>query len=323
MKYIAFDVMGNDSGPMAAVVAAKKFVSKNKNYKIFLIGNKDEMGEVEDTNNIEIIDIKKTVDPSKGVLAARDADTSMSKAIMMVKEGKADAVISSGDSGTFLSISVIQLKRIKGVSRPAFMPVVPTIKGENKTLLLDVGANLITTSKMLVQWAHIANIYATEVFKIKKPRVGIINIGTEDKKGHDFHKEANQELKDSELNYVGFIESRHLLNSIVDVAVVDGYAGNMVLKTMEGTALSLFKILKEELTSSLKNKIGALISKNAYKNVKKRLDYRNVGAAIIIGLNAIAIKTHGNSDEIAYNGALNQIKLAIDNDVINKIKGVL
>ncbi len=323
MKSIAFDVMGNDNGPQAAVAASINFVSKNPEFKIFLVGDKDQIGEVKESENIEIIDVKKSVNPSKGLLAARDANTSMAVAIKMVKEKKADAIISSGDSGTFLSISVLQLKRIKGVSRPAFMPIVPTIKGSNKTLLLDVGANLVTTSTMLCQWAHIGSIYASEVFGIKNPRVGIVNIGSEDKKGYDFHQEANKELKSSKLNYKGFIESRYLLNSVVDVAVIDGYAGNMVLKTMEGTSLSLFKILKEELTSSLKNKIGALISKGAFKNVKKRLDYRNVGAAIIIGLNGIAIKTHGNSDQMAYNGALNQIKLAINNDVINKIKGVI
>jgi len=323
MKNIAFDVMGNDNGPKFAVAAAKNFVSKNPNFKIFLVGNKEQMGDVKENENIKIIDVREEIDPSKGVLAARDSNTSMAQAVKMVKDGIADAIISSGDSGSLLSISVLQLKRIKGISRPAFMPILPTIKGDNKTLLLDAGANLVTTSEMLVQWAHIASIYASEVFGIKKPKVGIINIGSEDKKGNDFQKEANEKLKNSKLIYKGFIESRDLLNSIVDVAVVDGYAGNMVLKTMEGTALSLFKVLKDELTSSLKNKIGALLSKSAYKNVKKRLDYRNIGAALIIGLNGIAIKTHGNSDEMAYMGALNQIKLAIENDVINKIKGVV
>ena len=174
---------------------------------------------------------------------------------------------------------------------------------------------------MLEQWASLGSIFSENVLSVNKPRVGIVNIGTEDKKGNEFQIEANKIFKNrTDINYIGFIEPRDLLYSTVDVAVIDGYGGNLVLKTMEGTILALLKLIKEEMMSKTKYKIGGLFVKGAFQNIKENLDYRNVGAAWVIGLNGLAIKTHGSSDKKSYLGAFSQVSTALEKNAIEKIK---
>ncbi|MCK5945892.1 MAG: phosphate acyltransferase PlsX [Mycoplasmataceae bacterium] len=321
MKTIAFDMMGNDNGVRAGVEAVNEFVSKNINYNFILIGNIKEINKfTKESDRITMIDAKE-INIKKGALAARKESNSMSIAINLVNEGKVDAVLSSGDSGSFLTLTTLILKRIKGVKRPAFMPVVPTVIKGQKFVLMDVGANLETSSEMLVQWSKLGQAFAKANLKITKPRVGIVNIGTEDKKGFPFHQEAAAILKkDKKVNYVGFVESRDLLEGVVDVAIVDGYAGNMILKSFEGSVLSLLRLLKSKLMSKTKYKLGALMAKGAFNDVKEQLDYRNVGAAWVMGLNGLAIKTHGSSDKKSYLGAFNQISLAIENNALDAVK---
>lgn len=325
MKTIAFDVMGNDNGVGAAVEAALSFVSKNNDIKIILVGDKNKISKhLQEHERIEVMHTANVVDPSMGARAGRTSDNSMSIAIKLVKENKADAVISSGDSAIYLSMATLTLKRLPGIKRPAFMPVFPTVVDGKKFVMLDVGANLDVTGEMLVQWAKLGTVFSREVLGVKNPKVGLLNVGTEDKKGKDFHQEANVALKaDKKVNYKGFVEARSLLNYTVDVAVVDGYAGNFILKTMEGAVLSLLTVIKQEIKSKLKYKIGGLLSKGAFKNVGKKLDYRNIGAAWIIGLSGLAIKTHGGSDAKSYLGAFNQVVDALNNNALDKLKGGL
>ncbi|MCR8613003.1 MAG: phosphate acyltransferase PlsX [Mycoplasma sp.] len=318
MKTIAFDVMGNDNGVKAAVEAAIKFTKKNIEYKIILVGDRDKISlHTKETEKLEIIDVKETVDIEKGALSSRSAKTSMAVAVSLVKSGRAHAVLSSGSSSALLTIVSLELKRLNNVRRAAFMPIFPTIEKNKKFVMLDVGANLQVTSENIVQWANIGSIFSHIVNKKENPTVGIVNIGTEDKKGLDFHKEANEILKQqSSINYIGFIEPRKLLEGIVDVAVIDGYGGNLVLKTLEGTMLTLFKTIKKEYNRNLFSKIAGLLSKKVFTNIKENFDYRNVGAAWIVGVNGLAIKAHGSSDLKSYLGALNQAKLGIDNNIL-------
>lgn len=322
MKTIAFDLNGNDNGVRAGIEAVIEFVKVNLDYIFILVGDKKEISKyVKDTERIKIIDKPELATSTKGALAARKSDSSMATAIRLVKDGKAQAVISSGDSGSYLSMTTLILKRMKGIKRPAFMPVMPTITKNNNFVMMDVGANLETTSDMLVQWSYLGNSFAKSALEISKPRVGIINIGTEPTKGFIWQQEAAKVLaKDKKINFVGFVEPRNLLKGVVDVAVVDGYAGNMILKTMEGTSLTLLSLLKEKLMSKTKYKIGALLSKGAFKGVKDQLDYRNVGAAWVMGLNGLAIKTHGSSDKKSYLGAFGQIANAFNTSTLEKIK---
>ena len=325
MKIIAFDVMGNDNGIAAAIEAVNDFVKKNANFRFILVGNKKEIvKKLHVSENISIVNVEKEVNKNEGLLAARKKDSSMVVAINLVKEGKANVVISSGDSGTYLAMTTLQLKRLNGFKRPAFMPIFPTIVPNKKLLISDVGANLEVTSDMLIQWAKVSILFSKKIIGVKNPSVAIINVGHEKNKGKEFHQEAYKKLKqDKKINFKGFIEPRELLNGIVDIAITDGYAGNMILKTMEGSISTLLNAIKSALKSKLKYKIGALIAKGAFKQIKNNIDYRNVGSAWVIGLNKLAIKCHGGADKKSYLGAFSQIKLALDNgleEVFNEEK---
>ena len=324
MKKIAFDVMGNDNGVQEGVKAVLEFVKTNLDYIFILVGDKKEIKKITQvTERIKIVDCPKIIDSKKGIKFAMSDNNSMTTAINLVKDKKADVVVSQGDSGMYISLSTLLLKRIDGIKRPAFMSIFPTIYKNKKFIMMDIGANLMTTSQMLEQWAILGNVFSKEVLKINNPKIGIVNIGTEDKKGNEFQINANINLKNNkDINYIGFIETRDLLNAIVDVAIIDGYGGNLVLKTIEGTALSLFQMIKKELNSKLIYKVGGLMSKKAFRNIKDVLDHRNVGAAWLFGLNHFAIKVHGGSDKKTYLSAFDQIVNAIENDSINKVKKV-
>lgn len=280
-RVIAFDVMGNDNGVKPCVEAALSFLNANKGFEIILVGNEKEINKyTQEKPGLKIIHTSEVVNKTMGARAARGGNTSMALAVNLVKDKKADVVISSGDSAIYLTITTLSLKRMPGVSRPAFMPIFPTTTKGKNFVMMDVGANLDVTGEMLYEWSQMGNIFAKKVLNIKKPKVGLINIGTEENKGKSFHTEANELLKkDKNINYVGFVETRELLSGSVDVAVVDGYGGNLVLKTMEGTSLALLSLIKKTLLSKFTYKIGALLSKGGFKEVKNTLDYKNVGGA--------------------------------------------
>ncbi|EIN15385.1 Fatty acid/phospholipid synthesis protein [Mycoplasmopsis agalactiae 14628] len=325
MYRIAFDVNGNDNGVAAAVKASCQFLKENDNYEIILVGDEalinNELKLVENVpNSLKIINNPNVPSDVKNFHKSLRENTSMNDAIDLVAQGKADAVVSSGDSGTYLACATFKLKRLQGVSRSAFMPLMPTVVGR-KFLLLDVGANIECKAEYLVEWAKIANVYARTLLNIVNPRVSLINIGTEDYKGLEIVKEAAKELKENKfINYVGYSEPRYLLDGVADVAVIDGYGGNLVLKSLEGAILSFKNLLKDKIMAKPIRKFGYLFLKGAFQDVAETLDYRNVGAAWLIGLNGLSIKCHGNSDSKAYLGALNQIKLVIKNSVLEVIK---
>ncbi|WP_022935079.1 phosphate acyltransferase PlsX [Mesomycoplasma moatsii] len=323
-KKIIFDVMGNDNGVKAGVLAAVQFVKSNIEYKIILVGDQDQIKKYcSENEQIEIIHNPNVVKKSsEDLLDAHKEDNSMNAALKLLKENKGLAVLSSGDSGKYLASSIMIIKRLPNVSRPAFMSIIPTIKQDKKFLLLDEGANLKINEEYLIQWAKLGFAFSKNVLKVNNPKVSILNIGTEDFKGFEYHQKANQILKESKLKfeYLGFIESRYLLEGIADVVVADGYSGNITLKALEGTVLSFTKLLKNKIRKNIWRKMCAFFMKNTFKDIKEQLDYRNVGAAWIIGLNGIVIKAHGASDQKAYMGALNQIKLAIESNALEEFK---
>lgn len=327
-KTIIFDLNGNDNGIESGILASIEFIKQNPHYKIILVGNKNDILKyTNESNSIEIYDSPNPVNKKLDDLSKiyKD-DNSMNASLKLLKEEKGDAMLSSGDSGSYLISSMMILKRINNVGRPAFMSVIPTIKENKKFILLDEGANLNITSDYLIQWAKLASIFSKTILGVSKPKVGILNIGTEDYKGFDYHKEANEYLKENVndiFDYVGFVESRNLLQGDYDVVVADGYAGNITLKALEGTVLSFSKLIKNKLTKNFWRKIKSLMLKSAFKEIKEHLDYRNVGAAWIIGVNGIVIKAHGSSDVKAYLGALNQIKQAIETKALIEFKKAL
>ena len=328
MKKIAFDVMGNDNGVEAAIIASMQFVKKYNDYAIVLVGDENLINKtLIPHERISVVNNPNDIDKTSSLRSAHLDNNSMTTTLKLLKEGEVDACLSSGDSGRLMISSIFLLKRLKGISRPAFMPIFPCIIKDKKFVMLDVGANLDINAEHLVQWAKLGVAFASTVLKAPNPRVSILNVGTEDDKGFEAHHVAHAELKKlketNEMNYLGFIEGRDILEGKVDVIVSDGYAGNIALKSMEGAILNFQKIIKENSTSNIFRKINALMLKKAFNNIKEHLDYRNVGAAWIIGVDGIIIKCHGSSDAKAYQGALMQLKQGLDMNALEEFKKVL
>ena len=329
MKKIIFDLLNNDGGELEAIKAAKKFAIENPNYYLILVGNEKNITSIIDINKVKNIEIFQSnsithkVDNFRELLRQK---SSMLDSFDLMEIKNADGLLSSGDSGVFISIATLKIKRLNGVSRPAFMPIIPSILNSN-FFLLDVGANLEIKQNYLFEWAIIANIFYSTLYGNKINNFGILNIGTEDYKGLPILKEANELLKNRAkeigFNYKGFVEPQDLIEGKVNVALSDGYAGNIFLKTLESSFMNFGKLFKNILLLNLKNKIAGLLIKKDLIKLKKKFDYRNTGGAFIVGLEKVIVKAHGRSDEIAFYNALNQIKIALENNVVDIIKNKL
>lgn len=329
MKKIIFDLLNNDGGELEAIKAAKKFAIENPNYYLILVGNEKDITSIIDINKVKNIEIFQSdsiihkVDNFRELLRQK---SSMLDSFDLMETKNADGLLSSGDSGAFISIATLKIKRLNGVSRPAFMPIIPSILNSN-FFLLDVGANLEIKPNYLFEWAIIANIFYSTLYGNKVNNFGILNIGTEDYKGLPILKEANELIKNQAkeigFNYKGFVEPSDLIEGKVNVALSDGYAGNIFLKTLESSFMNFGKLFKNILLLNLKNKIAGLLIKKDLIKLKKKFDYRNTGGAFIVGLEKVIVKAHGRSDEIAFYNALNQIKIALESNVVDIIKNKL
>lgn len=324
MKTIVFDLLNNDNGEIEAIKAALKFSLDNPNYCLYLVGNKQNVLSIIDLDkvrNIKVFDSKQIVHKSSNFRDLLRNESSMLSSFNILNENNFDALLSSGDSGALVSIATLKVKRIENVSRPAFMPIIPSATNEN-FFLLDVGANLEIKSNYLVEWSIIANSFYKALHQTSLTNVGILNIGSEDYKGLEVLREANETLKNNvqNFNYLGFVEPNDLIEGKVNIALSDGYAGNIFLKTLESSFLNFGKIFKNILYLNVKNKFAGLLIKKDLKKLKARFDYRNTGGAFIVGLEKIIVKAHGRSDEKAFLGALNQLKIALENDIIENIK---
>ncbi|MCP4336754.1 MAG: phosphate acyltransferase PlsX [Mycoplasma sp.] len=325
MITISFDVMGNDNGVKGAVKASMKFIKANPNYKIILVGSENDINKyLKPTKGIEILNVPKIVDLKKGAMIIRDKDNSMYKSIELVKDKKADAVLSSGSSAAYIAYSTFNFKKLKGVSRPGFMPIFPTIIPEQKFIMMDVGATLEADENLLYSWAKLGKVFSHKVLGVKNPKVAILNIGTEENKGLKHHTKTYKLLKDNKsINFIGYVESRELLNYAADVIVTDGYAGNICLKSIEGTALSISRLLKKNIMKNPIRILSYLLFKGVFKSLNSTLDFRNTGGAWVMGVDAMVVKTHGSADMKSFMGALKLIKEAIKVESLKKIKEVL
>ncbi|GAF19625.1 phosphate:acyl-ACP acyltransferase PlsX [Bacillus sp. JCM 19046] len=239
-------------------------------------------------------------------------------AVTEVKEGRADACISAGNTGALMTAGLLYVGRQKGIDRPALSPMLPTRDG-NGFLLLDVGANMEAKAEHLLQYAIIGDAYMKQVRQVQKPRIGLLNVGTEAGKGTELTKQAQELLEQSDVHFIGNVEARDLLDGVCDVVVCDGFSGNLVLKTIEGTAKMLFSMIKEELTSSLSAKLAAGMLKPKFSKIKEKMDYSEYGGAGLFGLQAPVIKAHGSSDANAVFHAIRQAKNMVDQDVVKVI----
>lgn len=318
---IAVDAMGGDHAPEAVVKGVNKAIEQFSDLHITLIGNQDKIKQyLLPSERVSIIHTDEviTADDEPVRAVRRKKTASMVLMAQEVKEGRSDACISAGNTGALMASGLFVVGRIKGIERPALAPTIPTIDGKG-FLLLDVGANSDAKPNHLLQNAYMGSIYCEKVRGIQNPRVGLLNIGTEEHKGNELTKQAYELFTKADFNFIGNVEARDLLNGVCDVAVTDGFTGNMVLKTIEGTALSVFKMVKEVLMSNLKTKLAAAVLKKDLYKLKNMMDYSEYGGALLFGLQAPVVKAHGSSDEQAIFSAIRQARDMVNGQVSQKI----
>ncbi len=333
-KIIAIDAMGGDKGPNAVLGGINQFLYQNGEDKVFfrIFGNEKQLLKLlakysRVARNCEIInapDVIKGTDKIRDVIRHAQ-DTSMYMAIKDVREGRADAVVSAGNTGILMSLSKLALKTIEGISRPAITTMLPSGGGDSRVVVLDLGANVQCDEGNLFDFAVLGSVYAEVIGKMSRPKVGVLNIGEEDTKGNETLQKLNKLLtahKDElPYEYIGFVEGNDIGGGNVQVVVTDGFTGNIVLKTVEGTAKLIKRVLVDNLKKSILAIIGAFFLVHVFKRLKHKIDPRSYAGATFLGLKGFAVKTHGNSDALAF---ANSIKYAADlthanlNDVIKK-----
>ena len=326
MKTIAIDAMGGENAPKAIVDAVLKAKPKLKDTKFVLFGDEEKINEIIPPEQKDRIDVIATseiiVDSDEPVKAIRrKKNSSMVVAANYVKSGKADALFSLGNTGALLACGIFIIGRIKGVERPALMPTLPSAKSEDGFNIIDVGANAQSKPEYLVQWAQMANFYAQKIRNIKNPTVALLNNGAEDDKGDPLHQEAYKLLKATDLNFIGNAEGNDLMEGKADVIVTDGFTGNATLKAIEGTASVILRLLKDSLLNNgLRPKVGALLAKPGLTALKKRFDTARYGGAVLLGVNAPVVKTHGRSNIRPIYYTLLQIDKMLSQDLVGEYK---
>jgi glycerol-3-phosphate acyltransferase PlsX len=329
---IAVDAMGGDNSPAAAVGGCIAALDGRKGFSVTLAGQERPIYNELERLSPKTDHIKSgrlTVRHAGDIIAEGDApvaaikekkNSSMVVSLRMISEGEAQAAVSAGNTGALLTGGLLVVGRLKGIMRPALGVMIPTHGGAGYYLLIDAGANMDSRPVFLTQFAHLGAMYFESLFDVPKPRVGLINVGSETEKGNALVKEAYPLLKASGLNFTGNVEARDLSLGGIDVAVCDGFVGNIILKYAEGFAKSLFTLIKNELTTGLINKTGAFLAKKAFVNLKASLDPSEVGGAPLLGLNSLVVKAHGNSDEKAWMNAVWKAVTYIENGAQNKLK---
>ena len=326
---IAIDAMGGDTGPAAMLAGASRALRKDSSLKFTFYGDEREISAELGRNanlqsNISIVHSAESIaaseKPSQAIRRART--TSMGMAINAVKEGHNDAALSGGNTGALMSMAKLALRTMPGIDRPALAALLPTL-GDTDMIMLDLGANTECDAQNLVQFAVMGAAYARTVLDLPKPRVKLLNIGTEELKGTDELKDAAALLREAAdylpLRFDGFTEGDQLSRGEVDVVVTDGFSGNIALKTAEGTARFVTDLLRRAFTSSLRSKAGFALSRPALNLLKVHLDPNNHNGAVFLGLNGLVVKSHGGANA---KGVANAIRVAasmVRNDITRKI----
>jgi len=318
---IALDAMGGDFGPPnlvpGAVMALREYSHINK---LYLVGDSAKI-EAElkkhgcNDGRIEIFHTTQVVDMSDRAVEAvrRKKDSSISRAVDLVKHDKAHAVVSAGHTGAAVAASAIKLRTLPGIDRPGIAAVLPT--ETNVFVLIDAGANIDARPEHLLQYAFMGTVYSRHVLGYKNPTVGLVSLGEEDVKGNEMTKEVFKMLKASSLNFVGNIEGRHLFEDPVEVVVCDGFVGNVILKTCESISVAIFAWLKHELARTPMRKVGALFARDAFNTIKGKTNYEEYGGSPLLGVDGICIIAHGASTPLAVKNALRVAAESIEQQV--------
>lgn len=327
MIKIAVDAMGGDFGVNTTVEAAMTAVKKFNDIEIVLFGDETKINPLlTKKERISIVHTEDVLDMGEHdpVRAIRNQkDSSMVKALYAGRNKEVDAVVSSGPTQCLIVGAHLCVRRIEGMSRVALCPIVPSLDGRGR-LLLDVGANVELKPEHFVEFAIAGSIIAHDVLHVENPKVGLLNIGSEKGKGREIDELAYDALEASSVNFTGNIEPNEVLvTDNADVIVSDGFTGNMVLKSIEGTGKTMGKMLKQEIKSSFGGVFGYLFMKKNLKRFAKRMDSSEVGGAMIVGVQAPVIKAHGNSNAYAFYNAIRQAREMVLNDVVGKLKNAL
>ncbi len=318
--------MGGDNAPACVVEGAEIALRKYDNLRFVFFGDKPKIEAlfklypaVESFCEVVHTDVTIAPHDKPSVALRRGAQSSMRLAIDAVKDGKADCMVSAGNTGALMAMAKLVFRTLPGISRPAIAALVPTIKGD--AVMLDLGANIECDANDLVQYAIMGDAFARSVLSLKSPKIGLLNVGSEDVKGVDEVKEAYQMLRNPELglNFHGFVEGNDIAEGTVDVVVTDGFTGNVALKTAEGIGRMVSRYVSSAFKSSLGSKLGYLLAKPAIARLRKSLDPRRRNGAMFVGLNGIAVKSHGSADGYSFYFALRVAAELASNRINHKI----
>lgn len=320
---IAIDAMGGDHAPDLIVQGALEAAAEWPDTELLLVGDtsliKPLLGDSRPAN-IKICHADDVIGPDDEPVRAvrRKKGASMVVAGQLVKDKEADAMLSAGNTGALMATGLLIVGRMDGIERPALAPMMPTMDDVG-VLALDLGANMDAKPEHLLQYAIMGSIYRSKVHGMQKPRVGLLNVGTEAMKGNETTKAAYELLSEAPIHFLGNVEARDVLSRNCDVLICDGFSGNIMLKAMEGTAGSIFGMLKEAFGSSMMTKLAAAIMLPKLKKLKKKMDYKEHGGAPLLGLNGLVVKCHGSSDVIAVKNAVRQARIALQGNLIASI----
>ena len=317
--------MSGEKDPEASIAAALNLLALREDVKIILVGNqeiieKQTLGKGKVIDRLQILHAEEVIlmNDSPVVVLRKKKQSSMRLAIDLVKNDVSQACISSGNTGALMAISKYVLKTIPTINRPALMTSIPTVK--DHTYVLDLGANSSCSPEQLYQFALMGTVIAREIGGIEQPRVGLLNMGVEASKGNQVVKEAAELMNSGSINFIGYVEGHHLVEDKADVVVCDGFSGNIAIKTMEGSFHLMDKFLMDSFKSSAFNKFAGMLSKNALNRMKAKIDPRRYNGALLLGLNGVVVKSHGNSDSIGIQHALITAIEEVQKEIIFKLK---
>jgi glycerol-3-phosphate acyltransferase PlsX len=326
---VALDAMGGDFGPEVVLPAAIQTVKKREDVRLLLVGREDDLRQglaslgASENDSLQIHNATEVVGmdeaPSRALRGKKDS--SMRVAINLVKEGVADACVSAGNTGALMATGRFVLKTLTGIDRPAIISALPSIDGH--THVLDLGANIDSSSEHLYQFAVMGSVLSAAIDNIESPRVGLLNIGEEEMKGNDTVKVAAQLLSDSKLNYIGFVEGDDIYKGGADVVVCDGFVGNVALKTSEGVAKMISHYMKQEFNRNILTRLVGMMTMPVLKSFRKKIDPRQYNGASLVGLRGIIIKSHGGADVLAFKNAIDIALIEIDKGVPQMISSHL
>ena len=326
---IALDAMGGDHGPSVVVPAALQILAESPQLHIILVGDESVLKEelsvhkqasiasISSRLSIQHASQQVAMDEKPSVALRTKKDSSMRVAINLVKEGRAKACVSAGNTGALMATARFVLKTLPGIDRPAIISTLPNMKGH--THMLDLGANVDTSADNLFEFAVMGSVLTSAVENIDSPTIGLLNIGEEEVKGNERVKEAARILANSNLNYIGFVEGDDIFKGNVDVVVCDGFVGNISLKTTEGVAKMISHFLREEFKRNIFTRCAALIAMPVLSALKRRIDPRRYNGASFVGLTGIVVKSHGGADVLAYTSAIREAMVEVDKNVPERI----